>query len=42
MNYRENKAVKELLAKLFTVEESAADKVNEAGNATLIEKKRIA
>ena len=32
MNYRENKAVKELLAKLFTVEESAA------GNAA-VEKK---
>lgn len=32
MNYRENKAVKELLAKLFTVEENAA------GNAA-VEKK---
>jgi hypothetical protein len=35
MNYRENKAIKELLAKLFTVEE------NTAGNPA-IEKKRIA
>lgn len=41
MNYRENKAVKELLTKLFTAEESAAGKVNTAGNAA-VEKKQIA
>lgn len=37
MNYRENKSIRELLAKLFTVEENAVSKANEASNASPME-----